>query len=222
MHAKAFFVLFGASMILVGCGSPPTTSTSNSAPLDLTGNWQIQSNVISNIVPPVGVLLLGALQSTGNQVAGTFRFANLAQPTQCGLDQVVTITGAVDSKNNLTLASAAMPNGTTVKVLLAITGSQQPYAGNGSIEVDGSTCTFPSTGAIGQQFQNIARTFTGTLTPGTLVSPGTGPSATASLTLAQSLNPQSDGQFPAPAHSTTQSERAQAASLSAEPSAASA
>ncbi len=184
-------------MTFAGCGSPSTSSVAVPAAPDLSGNWQIQSDVTSNIVPPPGVVLFGALQSTGNQVSGTFRFANLAQPTQCGLDQVVTVTGAVDSKNNLTLASSAMPNGTTVKVLLAITGSQQPYAGTGSIEVDGSTCTFPSTGAIGEQILNIAGTFTGTLTPGTLVSPGTGPSATASFTIAQSANPQSDGQFPA-------------------------
>ncbi len=197
MQAKAFIVLFGASLTLAGCASSHPTSGTTPTPPDLTGNWQIQSNVISNTVPPAGVLLLGALQSTENQVAGTFRFTNLAQPTACGLDQVVTVTGSVDSKNNLTLASSSMPNGTTVKVLLVISSSQQPYAGTGSIEVDGSTCTFPSTGAIGQQTQNIAGTFTGTLTPGTLVSPGTGPSATASLTIAQSANPQSDGQFPA-------------------------
>jgi hypothetical protein len=197
MQVKAFIVLFGASMTLAGCGSPPTTSTSNSAPLDLAGNWQIQSNVTSNIVPPPGVLLLGALQSTGSQVAGTFRFANLAQPTLCGLDQVVTVTGSVDSKNNLALASSAMPNGTTVKVLLAISGSQQPYSGTGSIEVDGPTCTFPTTGAIGEQIQNATGTYTGTLTPGTLVSPGTGPSAAVSLALMQSATPQSDGEFPA-------------------------
>lgn len=195
MQVKAFTVLFGASMTLAACGSSPATSVATPPPPDLTGNWQIQSDVTSNVVPPPGVLLLGALQSTGSQVTGTFRFTNLAQPTACGLDQVVPITGSVDSKDNLTLASSTMSNGTTVKVLLGITGSQQPYAGTGSIEVDGSTCTFPSTGAIGEQFQNIAGTFTGTLTPGTLVSPGTGPSAMASLTLTQSANPQSDGQF---------------------------
>lgn len=183
-------------MTLAGCGSPPSTSVTTPTAPDLTGNWQIQSNVTSNIVPPPGVVLFGALENTGNQVGGTFRFTNLAQPTTCGLDQVVTVSGSIDSKSNLTLTSSAMPNGTTVKVLLAITGSQQPYAGTGTIEVDGSTCTFPSTGAIGEQIQNIAGTFAGTLAPGTLVSPGTGPSATVSLVLTQSSTPQSDGQFP--------------------------
>ncbi len=183
-------------MTLAGCGSPPTTSNSSPASPDLTGNWQIQSDVTSNIVPPPGVVLFGALQSTGGQVTGTFRFSNLAQPTTCGLDQVVTVAGSVNSNNNVTLSSSAMPNGTTVKVLLAIIGSQQPFAGTGTIEVDGSTCTFPSTGAIGEQIQNAAGTFTGTLTPGTLTTPKTGPSAAVSLAITESASPQSDGEFP--------------------------
>ncbi|MGB7265610.1 MAG: hypothetical protein WBC92_08865 [Terracidiphilus sp.] len=194
---KAFIALIGASMTLAGCGSSPATSIVTPAAPDLTGNWQIQSDVTSNIVPPPGVVLFGALESTVSQVTGTFRFANLGQPTQCGLDVVVSVSGSVDSKNNLTLTSSAMPNGTTVKVLLAITGSQQPYSGTGSIEVDGPTCTFPSTGAIGEQVQNASGTYTGTLTPGTLVSPGSGASATVSLALIQSASPQADGRFPA-------------------------
>jgi hypothetical protein len=141
-------------------------------------------------------VLFGALESTGSQVTGTFRFANLGQPTQCGLDLVVTVSGSLDSKNNLTLTSSAMPNGTTLKVSLGITGLQQPYSGTGSIEVDGPTCTFPSTGAIGEQIQNATGTYAGTLTPGTLLSPGSGPSAAVSLALTQSATPQSDGEFP--------------------------
>ena len=185
-------------MTLAGCGSSPSSSSSpisSPVPPDLTGNWQIQSDVTSNTVPPSGVLLLGALQSTGSEVTGTFRFTNLAQ-TSCGLGQVVTVSGSVDSNDNLTLTSSVMPNGTTVKASLGMTGSQQPYSGTGSIEVDGPTCTFPSTGAMGEQIQKASGTYTGTLTPGTLISPGSGPSAAVSLAITQSTTPQSDGEFP--------------------------
>jgi hypothetical protein len=195
MQAKAFIALFGASMTLAGCGSPPATPSSTPAAPDLTGNWQIQSDVTSNVVPPPGVVLFGALESTGSQVTGTFRFGNLGQPTQCGLDVVVAVPGSVDSKNNLTLTSSAMPNGSTVKASLGITGSQQPYSGTGSIEVDGPTCTFPSTGAIGEQIQNASGTYAGTLAPDTLISPGSGPSGTGSLRLTQLGTPAADGQF---------------------------
>jgi hypothetical protein len=197
MKVRALFVLYWAAMTLAGCGSPPTTSTSNPVPPDLTGNWQIQSSVDPGQTPPVGIVLFGALQSSGNQVSGTFRYTDLAHPATCGLIRVVNITGSVDSKNNLSLNSSTMPNGTTIKVFLEMAGSQQPYSGTGTIEVDGSTCTFPSTVAIGNQILSTSGTFAGTLAPGTLVSPGSGPSATISLVLAQSATPQSDGQYPA-------------------------
>lgn len=197
MKVRAALGLCGAVMTFAGCTAPSTSTTTAPAVPDLTGNWQIQSTVDPGTVPPSGIVLFGALQSSGNQVSGTFRFANLGQPTQCGLDQVVTVNGAMDSKNSLTLTSSTMPNGTAVKTTLTISGLQQRYTGAGTIEVNGSTCTFASTGATGLQIQNTSGTFTGTLTPGTLLSPGTGPSATVSLALTQAQTPQGDGQFPA-------------------------
>jgi hypothetical protein len=105
------------------------------------------------------------------------------------------VTGAVDSKNNLTLTSSALPNGNTIKVLLGITGVQEPYAGAGTIEVDGSTCTFAQTAATGVEVTNASGTFTGTLSPGTLLSPAAGTSATVSLIVTQSASPGADRQF---------------------------
>jgi hypothetical protein len=122
-HARS--ALCFAAMFLAGCGSPSgTIGTSPVAP-NLTGNWQIQTNITSQNIPPQALLLLGALNSSGSQVTGTFRFTNLANPTACGLSEVVALAGTIDSNNNLTLASAAQPNGSTIKVALGI-GTAQP------------------------------------------------------------------------------------------------
>lgn len=183
-------------MFLTGCVAP--SGSMNTSPIvpDLTGNWQIQTNVTSQVVPPPGILLLGALTSTGSQVTGTFRFNNLANPSTCALNEVVALSGTIDSKNNLTLTSATLPNGTTIKVSLGI-GAAQPYAGTGTMEVDGATCAFASTAAIGNQFANTTGTFAGTLAPGILGSPTSGTSGTGTLTVAQSSIPAADGQFSA-------------------------
>jgi len=194
MKVRAWFAIYWAAMTMAGCSAPPATISVSPTP-DLTGNWQIQSNVDTSQIPPAGVLLVGALQNTGSQVSGTFRFSNLAQPAQCGLDQVVTVTGSLDSKNNLALTSSALPNGNTVKIALAINAAQAPYY-SGTIEVDGTACTFPSTTALGAQIANATGTYTGTLPPGTVITPGTGPSAMVSLAFTQSATPQADGQFP--------------------------
>jgi hypothetical protein len=197
MPVKAFIVLFGASMILAGCGSPGGSCIPPPVAPDLTGNWQIQSNVASVTNPLVAIVLFGALESNGNQVSGTFRFANLSDPTTCGLDEVVSVAGAVDSKGNLTFTSSTLPNGTTIKAQMEISGAQPPYTGAGTIEVDGTTCTFATAPSIGEQFMNTSGAYAGTFTPGTLGSPGSGPSAAISLALTQLAIPGPDGQFAA-------------------------
>lgn len=160
---------------------------------DLTGNWQIQSFSNSVTNPLTGVTLLGALESSGSNVSGTFRFSNIGQLT-CSLDQVANFSGSISSNSKLTLTSATLPNGTTIKLSLAISGGG-PYSGTGTIEVDGSTCAVASTPALGEEFANASGNYTGTLTPGTLAFPASGTSGTGSLTLTQSNTPGSDGQF---------------------------
>ena len=198
MKVQAVLAFLAASMTIASCGSPPacTCITAHFAP-NLTGNWQIQSNVTAGTVPVTGIVLFGALESTGYQVSGTFRFTNLSQPTTCGLNQTVTVSGIVDSSNNLALTSAQLANGNTIKIALAITRAEPPYSGTGAIEVDGASCAFPSAASIGEEITSASGTYSGTLSPGTLVSPGTGTPATASLLLNQSASPTADGQFAA-------------------------
>jgi hypothetical protein len=196
---QAISVCFVALTISAGCGAPSATFSGNSpVVLDLTGNWQIDSTSIQTTNPPSAVILLGALQSAGSQVSGTFRFTNLAQPSTCGFDQVVAFTGTIDSNNNLTLTSSTLPNGTTIKALLGISAAK-PYAGTGSIEVDGANCTFASAPAIGEEIANATGTYAGVLSPGTIAAPGTGTLGTGTVTLTQSTNPEADGRFTATA-----------------------
>lgn len=179
--------------LLAGCGASPGTPFSNSS-VALAGNWQIQSSAIPSAATPQGIVLLGALESSGSQVSGNFRFTNLAQPEACGLNQVVVLSGAVESNNTLTLASAALPNGTTIKVSLKMT-STQPYSGIGKIEVDGATCAVASASAFGSQIATTTGTFIGTLTPSANGAPAPVTQGSATVTLAQSATPGADGQF---------------------------
>lgn len=192
MKGQARFALFFAALALAGCGSPAVTTVKAVIVPDLTGNWQIQTNAGTQ----PGLLLLGALTSTGSQVTGTFRFTNLSEPASCELNQVVALSGAIDSNNNLALTSAALPNGNTVKASLVI-GAAQPYAGTGAMEVDGAPCAFASTASIGELIANTTGTFTGTLTPGTLGSPTGGTTGTGTLVVTQTSIPGTDGQFSA-------------------------
>lgn len=185
-----------AALILGGCGSSHGNFFANSSADGITGNWQIQSSANSTTGAPREVILLGALQSSGGQVSGTFRFTNLAQPAACGLDQVITLTGAIVSKNNLTLTSATLPNGTTVKASLRMMGTQ-PYSGIGTVEVDGPTCAVATMAAIGSQIASTTGKFSGALSPATNGTPASSVPGTAVVTLTQSAAPGADGQFTA-------------------------
>ena len=197
VKVQVFSILIAALTISTGCGTPSATSSNPTKAPDLTGNWQIDSTLPTTSIPVAAVVLFGALQSSGSHVQGTFRFANLAQPS-CGLNQVVALAGEVDANNNLSLTSSTLPNGTTIKALLEISASQ-PYTGAGFIEVNGATCSFASAPAIGEKIADATGTYVGAFTPGTIVAPSTGAPGNITLTLTQSIDAQSDGQFAAAA-----------------------
>ncbi|HEX8712194.1 MAG TPA: hypothetical protein VF730_09995 [Terracidiphilus sp.] len=161
---------------------------------NVAGNWQIQSSASSTSASPQGIVLLGALASSGSQVSGTFRFTNLAQPEECGASEVVALSGSVDGKNTLTLASGSLSNGSTIKVSLKIIGAQ-PYSGLGTVEVDGGACALRSASAIGSQVASTTGTFTGTLSPQVSGAAGSVAPGTATMILTQSDTPGTDGQF---------------------------
>ena len=186
-HALAALLVL---MPLIGCGSIPRP-----APPDLTGNWQIQSGS----APPTGtnvpnaVLLLGALQSSGSQVTGTFRFTNLTQ-LNCGLNEVIHVTGSVDSKDTLTLTSGKLASGGVVNIHL-LTISALGATSAGTIQVSGGSCPYATNVAVGLKVVPVTGSFTGTLEPGSAANPGTTGGGLATLALTQAVNPNSDGQF---------------------------
>jgi hypothetical protein len=194
MNAQAGYALLLAALVAMGCGGSPGAS-SGSAPEapELTGNWQIASTSGST-TSAVGVLLTGALRSSGNQVTGTFRYSNLSTAIACELSQAVTVSGSIDTHDNLTLSSAAMANGDTIKISLAISG-QAPYTG--TIEVDGAMCPFPSSPAAGETIANASGTYVGALAPGATGSATPATPGDVTFILAQSGSPNSEGEFAA-------------------------
>ena len=160
----------------------------------MAGNWQIETSATASSSSPQGIVLLGALESSGKQVSGIFRFTNLAQPDDCGSDQVVSLSGTIGSQNNLTLASAPLPNGTSIKVSLKLANAQ-PYSGLGTVEVVGGSCAVSSASAIGTQVATTTGDFTGTLSPGVIGTPASGAPGTVTVTLTQSPTPGPDGSF---------------------------
>ncbi|MGH9591174.1 MAG: hypothetical protein ACRD25_12320 [Terracidiphilus sp.] len=192
VKAEAGFVVLLAASLLGGCGTSSGNLLGNAS--DLTGNWQIETSASAASASPQGVVLMGGLESSGNQVSGTFRFTNLAQPVACGSNQVVLLSGAVGPDNDLTLSSATLPNNTTIRVSLKL-GNAQPYSGLGKVEVDGGSCAVASASAIGSQVATATGKFVGTLSPGTSGASGSGMSGTATATLTQSATAGSDGQF---------------------------
>lgn len=181
--------------LIAGCGSSPAPAPTATYP-NLTGNWQIQSANVSGGSPAAQVLLLGALDNstTSASVSGTFRFSNLAQPLNCALNQVVTLSGTVDSSGNLSLSSPTSTSGLPIKTQLHPSATVAGFE-NGTIEVDGTACALASSPAIGAITAPVNGTFNGQLIAGALGGGGSA-AGTASLALTQSSTPGDDGQFP--------------------------
>ena len=192
-------------MPLGGCGAGSLITSLSSTP-DLSGNWEIASTSlpISGSVPAAGLLLIGSLTSQGSRVTGIFRLANLSLPNGCGtpLQQVVTVSGAIDSNRSLALVSAPFSGSTltmnfSVPPTLVVVGAGSTLTGvTGTAVITGSTCTFTSTTAFGAEFVSLSGTYAGTLTAATFAGSPSVPSGAASLVLSQATAPQSDGQFP--------------------------
>lgn len=184
-----------AILSLVGCGSS-SKSSDDSIPTSLTGNWQIQTGSGSGTAPALGAVLLGDLASNGSKVSGTFRYSNLSAPTKCTLNQVVMVSSSMDATRNLTLTSAALPDGSVIKAQLVIPAVLTDFAA-GTIEVTGgTTCGLASGTAIGVELASLTGTFAGPLTPGMLSGTVPGTTGTGSLVLTEGATPEADGQFP--------------------------
>jgi hypothetical protein len=194
----AVLLSFVGSMLLMGCSPRTILQTASPAtPLDLSGNWQIQS---ANTTPSAtnNVLLFGALSSQGAKVAGTFRFADLAPGNSCGaLNQVITVTGVLDTSHpltqTLTLTSATFA-GSVLTAQLTLS-TVLPGTGTGTIQITGPNCTFASSQALAVEFPAVTGTYSGTLTPISTVPNNVSVPGTATLTMTQATTPNPDGQF---------------------------
>ncbi len=169
-------------------GTPLQTATS------ITGNWQIQT-----ATSPAGVsntvLLLGALQSNGTSVTGTFRLSSLVQANTCGqLNQVITVTGTFSTANTLSLTSAPFASGSVLKTTLQVPATPNAI-GSGTLEIDGGACAYASGSALGGLIAPVSGTYLGTLTGQTGTSTTPASPAAVTLVLTQASTPAADGQF---------------------------
>ena len=204
MRNRVHFLVLCGLMPLNGCVVGSLLNSLSPVP-DLSGNWQIVSTSGSKpTTPPPGLVLVGSLSSQGSNVTGLFRLANLTLPYACGtpLQQVVAVSGSIDSSRNLTLTSVPFSGSTlTMKFIVPLSigpvgagASLTPLAG--TVAITGGTCTFASSTAIGSEIVSITGTFAGPLTASTYLANPPIPTGTASLSLAQAASSQIDGQFP--------------------------
>lgn len=185
-HVK-LLVSFATAFTLTGCTVMPSTMFSTPATSDLSGNWQIQQG--SQITwPTKGVSLVGALQSQGSQLTGTFYTDSV-----CSAPAVVNYTGSVDSMGNLNLATL----GVSVQLLLP---TAPPTFATGTVTAGalpgvGPVCNaiLGNAPAVGAQIASLTGTFTGAVD----ASPNLPlPTGTVTATLTQSATPNASGQFP--------------------------
>ena len=186
-HLKLLASL-AAAATLTGCTVMMPSMSSTPATPTLSGNWQIQEGTLITW-PPKGVSLVGALQSQGSQLTGTF-YTN----SVCSGPAVVDYSGSIDSMGNLNLATM----GVTVQLLdptptAFSTGTLTAGALPGSgvalrNAILGNAPACPST-----QIASLTGTFTGPVdvSPTLPSSPGT-----VTATLTQSATPNASGQFP--------------------------
>ncbi len=138
--------------LLAGCGSSPMGTDPNppgSILPKLTGNWQIQAGPApGSAITSTGVALLGALTGSGTHVTGNLRLINPASPGSCTYPlQALLFSGAVDRANQLTLTS--QPFSGSIATLRLTLNPETRLPSHGDLQIDGGSCSVPSTPAIG-------------------------------------------------------------------------
>ncbi len=197
MHARFGVLVLVCALGMAGCGSgTPGPSRTTEALPDVTGNWLLQNapqpTGTSPAETPLTVALDGALQSTGAQVTGTVKYTDEIRLLACGEDEVVAVTGTVNSASHLSLHSAPLSSGAVVTADLD-PPANPPGFWTGSISVSGNACGFPATTAIGVEIPSLSGTYKGNV----MASPNTSNVAVgaASLSLTQDSSPEADGEF---------------------------
>jgi hypothetical protein len=158
---------------LTGCGTSPTNPITSA----LSGNWQIQAGTTITS-PPTGFYIVGAIQTQGSQVTGTFTNQVACSPT------VSDYTGSINSAGDLTLDATY-----DQAKLLAPAAPYTPTTG--TLYGGGYLCLAVWGGpAVGLEIPPFNGTYTGTLTSSTSAT------GTATLKVTQTSSPNANGQFP--------------------------
>jgi len=191
------FTLLIPLALFIGCGVNPAPSAPGSSALNLTGDWVVLVPSIPQVPPSLPSPLsdfMGALQSSGSNITGTFRAISTTFPQCVSPTQNLPVSGTIDSTNKVILTIPIA--GGTATITATIT-TPQSYT-SGTWQIVGGACAMPPTTIDMAEFAPATGTYTGTLNiqnPTThLPVPGTATAVTA--TLVQSPTPNADGQFP--------------------------
>jgi hypothetical protein len=137
---------------------------------------------------------MGALQSSGGTVTGTFRAISTTFPQCVSFTQDLPVSGTIDANNNTSLTIPVA--GGTATISATITTPQ--FYSNGTWQIVGGSCAMPSTSIQIAEFAPATGTYTGVLNVidinTNLPVPGT--ATTVNATLVQATTPNADGQFP--------------------------
>lgn len=186
--------IFALALCLAGCaaGGPGALLPAPAVP-NISGNWQIDAAIAPTSTAP-GLLLIGALESSGTSVTGTFRFSDLANPRVCGLNEVVAVTGTIDPAGNLNLLSNKLQSGSVLTAKLTLPPVLTNFA-TGTVSVAGTNCAEASIPATAAQIASVTGSFSGPIAPTAQNSSTSAPKGTATLSLTQAATPSADGQF---------------------------
>jgi hypothetical protein len=182
---------------LLGCGVSPTPSAPSSSALNLTGDWVVLAvpNPVTPLTLPTPIGdFMGALQSSGGTVTGTFRAISTTFPQCVSFTQDLQVAGTIDANNKVTL-SVPISGGTAT--ITATIATPQTYT-NGTWQIVGGACAMPSTSISIAEFAPATGTYTGTLNVTDLTTglPVAGSATAVTASLVQATTPNADGQFP--------------------------
>lgn len=145
--------------VACGCGGgsiPATTSTV--LPTLASGNWDLL--LLSQVGPPVPVILSGSLMQQGNSIAGILH-ASISPCFDAVLDDLV-VSGSVDGQTVTFSTEPVRGQSITISTTAKIIGNSGTLTGN--FTFSGSTCMGPTGTVSALLIPPLTGTFSGPLT----------------------------------------------------------
>lgn len=174
---------------ILGCSSGLRQPVSNSNPLSVSGNWELESSS-----PQAANLPRLSGSFSGNTSAITGLFHTTATGACITPQTIVTVRGKADSNRHFTLTSIPFGDGSVLTITGTLAADGQSISG-GSYNVTGGSCAFASklgsseAPMIAAQYQTISGNYAGSFVD------ADGDSLPVTATLTQTTQPDANGMF---------------------------